>query len=282
MSDAKIAQGKVTVSKSLVATFDLLGISSLMLNSTEDNLNKLADSLHEVYGLTTTKLREIMQKHSQACEHNGARQILDRIREAISFNVFSDTIVASMRLDQRYIEEQFSKFDFSVEYENLFRGHAVYIFLRMIETIANILFSSGFPARGCIDIGPMYWEKDLVVGQPYVNALKCADKLEFSGVVFTDDAKKFCDEQVKTIKDPDCEFGSLQLEVPTKGGMLTLPCLNWIYNDMDFSKQSTDLRQLLVERFSEHGKTMSASVWDKLENTERTIRAFMIQNKSLS
>ena len=134
--------------------------------------------------------------------------------------------------------------------------------------------TDGFPVRGCIDAGPLIVDKRMVIGRPYVNSLTISESLEFAGVVFTSEALLICRN---SIKEPIA--APLKIMVPTKNGTKEMYCLNWTIAAL--AEQYKDIGAFVKKQFTANGKTMSAAVLPKLENTEHIIRALIHHNKNM-
>ena len=109
-----------------------------------------------------------------------------------------------------------------------------------------------------------------------LDALKIADRLEFSGTVITEELYKVIQESQRAIDYPSMQY-SLNLPCvvkdKSKKGCVTqdMWCLDWL-GDTEFLKDHADVRQLIFNSFASHGKVVRDSVNNKIGNTENNIR----------
>ena len=203
------------------------------------------------------------------------QRITNVILNAIQISFFSDTIVIHLRLD----EIKNSEPEVASPAERL----AIGFFFGYVKITTYILMGKGFPARGCIDAGPVLYGDNIIVGQPYVNSFLMSEKLEFSGVIVT---KAAFDLYQATRSRTQNLFSLIELQVPFKTGYATAMCVNWLLPTEKSAAEIMkcgidDIEQLLYEKFSANGKVMGESALRKLTNTATTIRAFLAHNKSI-
>ena len=260
-------------SDTLIATLDLLGVTQMICNAKDSNdLVNIYSSISKVYKLVQTQASAMLSPVAERLVKKGSnaesvKKMCDAVEASIQSNYFSDTIVISLH---------------SSDKKNFSRISTTFFFF-YVKAITYRLFAHGFPVRGCIDVGDVLRGENLVIGKPYVNSLQKAERLEFSGVVVTDEAFKI----YNTMNDKArivCPLS--ELPIPVKGGYVTAMCLNWLLpNEKSSAKILNcgieDLEQLLYEKFSANGKVMGEAAVRKLSNTAMTVRAFLAQNKAL-
>lgn len=268
-------------SETLIATLDLLGVTNMMCHASKtSDLSDIYHSIKTIYRDIETRAKTILQGvPAKAADlgynRNVVQQIADTILNAIHISFFSDTIVIHLRLDE-------IKNDEPGTYHSTKRL-AIGFFFGYVKMVTYTLMAKGFPARGCIDVGPVLYGDNIIVGQPYVNSFLISEKLEFSGVVITKSAFDFYQTACTGLKNL---FASIELQVPFKTGYATAMCVNWLLPTERKAAEIMkcgidDIEQLLYEKFSANGKVMGESALRKLSNTAITIRAFLAQNKSI-
>ena len=278
----------------LIATLDVLGITQLMQRGKPEELNTIAAKIKTAFENAMTCVDRIMKKILGDTKTSKALQeaIVDHIFNAsVKFHDFSDTIVISCDTSKVNLEAikhtliEDEDWDSAVK---TFSDAAVHLFGLQVLHSFNSLFREGYPVRGCVDAGSVYMSEKLVVGSPYVKSLRIGESLDFSGVVITDTALEFC-KQHEGNGIVGKTFNTINLYVPLKNkdGNIEYSlqkCLNWIISDGLFANkqfnENQDWRQLLYEKFAANGKSMTESALRKLANTENTIRAFIMQNKT--
>ena len=245
----------------LVATLDILGVSALMQKATPKNVMSIASSIKQTFEAAEQSTRKFFEE-SHGLEF--MEKFSSVLKATTTIYNFSDTMVIVCDLQ-------------NTTPENI--KDALMAFFLQVRFATYEFLVSGYPIRGCIDIGYAYTSKDLIVGKPFVNALKISESLDFSGVVITPDAfslfKLYKISNVAVV---------LPLEVPTKCGWKTHICMNWTIESSTTSECSIfsdahDWQQYLYEKFCANGKQMTQSALRKLANTSNIVRAFILQNK---
>ena len=252
-----------TQSESFIATFDILGITQMMLATDDARLGEFAQNMCKVFDTVKNMMRHIIidSSSNSDAEKESALALLDKMR----FVTFSDTIVLKCPIDKPVSD---------FEQQRL----VMQFFLRVIFA-ANVMLGCGYPIRGCIDFGKVYLEEKsgLFFGRPYVNSLKISESLDFSGVVMTKEALA---KYNQIIPPASQVVRVLNMPVPLNTGeFVDMDCLNWLAKK-DFERYaSQDIRQMLYAKFSARGKRMGENALRKMNNTENTIRAFLIQGE---
>ena len=254
-----------TQSESFIATFDILGITQMMLATDDARLGELAQDICRVFDTVQNMMRDhiINSLSNSDAQKESVLVLLDMMQ----FVTFSDTIVLKCPIDK-------PASDF--EQQRL----VMQFFLRVIFT-ANVMLGCGYPVRGCVDFGKVYLEgkRGLFFGRPYVNSLKISESLDFSGIVMTEEALAKYNQIIPLASQV---VRVLNMPVLLNSGKFEdKNCLNWLWAK-DFERYaSQDIRQMLYAKFSAKGKRMGESALRKMTNTENTIRAFLIQGPLL-
>lgn len=248
-------------SESFIATFDILGITQMMLATDDARLGELAQGICKMFDTVKNMMRGVVIDafNNSDSEKEHALSLLDTMR----FVTFSDTIVLKCPIDKNMSD---------LDQQRL----VMQFFLRVIFA-ANVMLGCGYPVRGCVDFGKVYLEEKsgLFFGRPYVNSLKISESLDFSGVVLTKEALVKYNQIIPLASQV---VRVLNMPVPLNTGkFVDMDCLNWL-SKKDFERYaSQDIRQMLYAKFSAKGKRMGESALRKMANTENTIRAFLIQ-----
>ncbi len=150
------------------------------------------------------------------------------------------------------------------------------------------MFAFGLPVRGCLSHGTTARYKDhnkiVVSGKAYAETIKTSDSLEFSGTVLTEELYKVIHERDNAMRMPPFQY-SIRLPCVVKGGKnkayITndMWYLDWI-DDTDFVEERHDIRQLIFDSFTKHGKQVCDSVIGKIDNTETIIRMLIAHRKA--
>lgn len=258
-----MAEQAQTQLESFIATFDILGITQMMLATDDARLGEFAQDICKVFDIVKNMMRDIVidSFRNSEVEKESALALLDMMR----FVTFSDTIVLKCPIDKTVSD---------FEQQRL----VMQFFLRVIFA-ANVMLCCGYPVRGCVDFGKVYLEENsgLFFGRPYVNSLKISETLDFSGVVLTKEALSKYNQIIPSISQV---VRVLNMPVPLNSGeFVDMNCLNWL-SKKDYERYaSQDIRQILYTKFSAKGKRMGESALRKMANTENTIRAFLIQGE---
>ena len=257
--------------KSLIATLDMLGVTQLMNNISADKLKDAADLMHNVFKLAKNGLRDFVLNAQlpTSVDEAGRKEILKLIDTCCDFYIFSDTIVILCNPKKAP--------------HNLIVWATHIFFLQVRYVICN-LFDKGFPVRGCIDYGAVVKDENFLLGKAYVNSYLIGESLDFSGIVVTDDARKFYDEVHINSNDEFNSLVGLMLHVPTKTGFMQLYCFNWIIPlsclpICTIFADNENWTQRLYESMSANGKVMTEVALRKFANTKNVLRAFILQNK---
>ena len=152
-------------------------------------------------------------------------------------------------------------------------------FWSMAIEVTRYMFMHGIPIRGCLNLGTTarYTDESKIVvsGKAYVDAIRNADGLEFSGTVLTDEFYKVIAESNKDLNLSLQNLVQLPCVVKDRKNKNRITqnmwCIDWL-DDTDFLKDQADVRKLILDSFSGYGKGVHGSVIDKVNNTETIIR----------
>jgi hypothetical protein len=184
--------------------------------------------------------------------------------QEIKWNIFSDTIFGSISLNGK-------------DSEVLLLRKWV-LFLASCLLLQRRAFDEGLPLRGALATGTYILKDNIFIGKPIVDAYNLCQAQNWSGAALTKNTgmefENFIEKNrnKKTLEGVD-EFLSMY-PVPMKSGKpITLMCLRWCgaRNLISFTFKSPNdansLKNLIKNKFSEHNKTVSDEVADKINNT---------------
>jgi len=137
-------------------------------------------------------------------------------------------------------------------------------------------FEKGIPVRACLDYGEVYFVDNIFAGKVIVNGYKKSSDMEFSGLVYTEEAAKKCIEFVNEIQSSS---ELVQYTVPFKSCQNKCWLLNW-WQLTSVNLNQEDVFQFLFKSFNMHNKDADESVMKKINNTEKTIRYFFMRNEA--
>ena len=262
MSDA-MKKESVIVSDALIGTFDILGATAIYAADEKDAARNIASLIIRAISESINEPIHEMQSYYEKKIPNGGR--LNELIKRTSSYIYADTIVFTCDVS---------------EFDLIMMRFATEYFQYMGIEITRRMFALGLPIRGCLNCGITARYNDdnkiVVSGKAYVDALKIADRLEFSGTVITEELYKVIQESQRAIDYPPMQY-SLNLPCvvkdKSKKGCVTqdMWCLDWL-DDTEFLKDHADVQQLIFNIFASHGKVVRDSVNNKIGNTENNIR----------
>lgn len=248
------------VESSLIATLDILGTTSMMLESRTDTLSELAYSLETAFDTAIQETNQIVL----ALDENSCKGL--RLKDALKIQVFSDTIVISCNFSP--IIQKIPLLE-RTKHKEFFL--MVYGFFVCVKYIALSLFKAGYPTRGCITSGTIITTKNFTIGKPFVESLLISKDLDFAGIVVSASAKLIYDIIATYLT-------VLSRHVPIEKHLIRcknkkrkrLNCMNFLDSPRD---------KFLVSElpliFTAHGKRLSDVVYEKMINTKKLLRAFL-------
>lgn len=261
---------RIQTSETLIGTFDVLGARSMFeatdANRAESVVALIVRAMSDSIDGTIQKLQNLYKE----VQPDGGR--LKYLIERTSSYFYADTIVFICDIS---------------EFDPIMMRFACEYFQYVAIEITRRMFAFGLPVRGCLSYGTTASYKDynkiVVSGKAYTENIKTSDSLGFSGTVLTEELCKVIQESDNAIKIPPLQY-RLRLPCAVKIGKdkayITndMWCLDWI-DDTDFLKEQHDIRQLIFDSFTKHGKKVSDSVIGKIDNTETIIRMLIAHRK---
>jgi hypothetical protein len=249
-----------TIDKGVICVFDILGYKNFLVNN---SLYECADKIRNVILKTPDNVKksllEMFQKDEESVK---LRNNTNKFFEArFQYIVVSDTIILIFDIS-----------DFNGELESdLYK----FVSLAYITDFKNESFINGFPMRGCIDIGEVYYYDNVFAGKTIVKCFNESEKINLSGLLLTENA-------FNNLKEHSNEFTKVYLDkyihdynVPMKNNIEEKKhIIDWIRNRDDIN----DLRQNIFESFNAHNKEINLSVMEKINNTENMCRYLLMKN----
>lgn len=265
-----------------VAVLDILGYKQLCLNNTVDTIVFLIETvIEEVLTRAKATIDELDREMRVGSPWSDKSP-------TFAYRVFSDTIVV------------YQPFDGSVAIVDQGRDLAVvdprssdacrcYIhFSLFCSTLAKVLFEKGLPIRGAIDVGEYYIGDRTFAGSPLIVGHELAESLDFSGVAFTSEAARLVTSIIQSTPNSDTQKNEvaqllMPYTVPLKNGKEERRfILDWFtWGGSSHSDQRVDPRHDVFRAFNAHNKPVGSKVLSKLQNTELSIRAFMVRERGM-
>lgn len=265
----KTTTESVIVTNALIGIFDILGARAMYdanENATAEAIVRfIVDAFSEAIQAPKDELLMYAKDDPDICG-----KITKLVDNTLSY-VYGDTIVVLCDV-------------------SAFCGSKMLLFYEYFWSIAieitRYMFMHGIPIRGCLNLGTTarYTNENKIVvsGKAYVDAIRNADGLEFSGTVLTDEFYKAIAESNKDLNLPLQHLVQLPCVVKDKKNKNCITqnmwCIDWL-DDTDFLKDQADIRQLILDSFSGHDKGICGSVIDKINNTETIIRLMKAQRQ---
>jgi len=262
----------------LVAMFDILGYRALLAsNPASEYVGKILEEFAEAPTATYSYLLEIAT--------DGVERFIDL--HELRILVFSDTILAVLPVPEN---EPIA-----------WRGLRWSLFFAFAWKLYSDLFIVGLPLRGAVSYGAVVLHKMCFADQPIVEAYDLAQDIDAAVCVLTEEAAheryvilKSLYESSNTCfyPDPDGIAGHEQdvriicrqlawllryqlprAQVPRKTASAEKLC--WVCSPSKEDKiidTSKDLKQIVVNSFSAHKKSMTPDAWRKAQHTEEMLR----------
>lgn len=261
MSDV-MKNESVIVSDALIGTFDILGAEVIFAANEKESVKSVVTFLEKTISRSIQTPKDELLRLAK--EKLKTDEFIKELIKRTSSYVYADTIVFMCDIS---------------ELNGIKRLIAHDYFLSMTTEITRYMFTCGIPIRGCLSCGIVARYKNdsatIISGGAYVEAIRIADCLEFSGTVLTDKIYHAYNEILKNGELPLCHLVQLPCVVKDKSkkGCVTqdMWCLDWL-DDTEFLKDHADVRQLIFNSFASHGKVVRDSVNNKIGNTENNIR----------
>jgi len=249
-----------TIENGIICLFDILGYKNFIVNN---SLSECADNIRTII----SKLPDnVKNKVLDICESEDKKllplqkKIDELLKEKFHYIIVSDTILLAF---------DFSKLN-SADID-FFR----FISLAYIQEFQNISFRQGFPVRGCVDIGSFYYYDHTFAGNTIINSFCESESIDFSGILITDNALNFLEKENTNYTNRFIKKYVHRYLVPMKNNIEAYK--NIIEWQIDYNKSTDlDLKQKIFESFHAHKKDVSLSVMNKINNTEKIYRYFLM------
>ena len=250
----------------LICVFDILGYKNFAKNNKifdcAQGIKNIIEKLPNNVNDNIIKIFETAKKEDKPISNIVKEAIIQLLNLKFQHITISDTIILA--------------FDFT-ELEDIDLDAFTMMSLLYIMFFQEISFEKGFPMRGCIDIGSFYLNKNIFAGETIINCFTESERINFSGVVLTDNS-------LKTLENRNTPAVNLFMEHFIVKKYL-VPMNNNTEDYKNLIKWTikrgnniiTDLRQTIFEAFHAHNKEVNLSVMEKIKNTEKIIRYFNIK-----
>lgn len=271
-----VAEGVISTT-GLVAMFDILGYRALLANNPA---SEYVGEILEKFASAPTLAYDYMFKSIV----DGVQRFVD-LRK-LSTMVFSDTILAVLPVPEN---EPIA-----------WRGLRWVLFFNFAWKLYSDLFLAGLPLRGAVSYGDVVLHKMCFAGQPIVEAYDLAQDIDAAICVLTEEASRERYIILKSLHqlsntcfyphsggitghEQDAGIICRQLarllrhqlpraRVPRKTGSGEKLC--WVCSPSKEDKiidTSKDLKQIVVNSFSAHKKSMTLDAWRKAQHTEKML-----------
>lgn len=244
-----------------VGFFDILGYQNIVLNNDIDKVAEIITNIIlELPSIVKKDVKDTLARLSEQVENKPIVESLIKNFKKIDFLIFSDSILITLPIE-----------------ESIYLNFPVFhwmTFLIYCTTFLDKTFNNGLPVRGAIDYGEYYIKKNCFAGKPIIEGYELSNRLEFSGCVLC----KRAEEEIKPFVDSNLinSFVVKYLSPLKNNSEESLFLLNWVNHG---SEKSFDLRQSLFNAFHAHNKVIPDSALNKLNNTEKIIRYFILNDE---
>ena len=251
--------GKI-VENGIIGYFDILGYQNFLKNNSIEDCIKIIEKI--ILEIPTEVKNDYLNPHEY--QDDFLKTIREYFISHLNITFISDTIIF------------FFDFD-TIEKDHISAFLCEILFYLMMFT--QLSFEKGFPMRGYIDYGSFYYNnennKNIIAGETIVKCYLETNNFDFSGLVISDVAYKFCLDfdyfylnQFFTRKIID------KYLVNTKGSENYKYVLNTF-----FGIEKIDLVQFIFECFHKYNKEINDDVMKKINNTEKIMRHFIFNNQ---
>lgn len=245
--------------KGVIAFLDILGYQSFLEN------NSATESALKVLDMVTRLPKET---HAQVATSWTAHKLDKAIADSLQHVIFSDTIVLLIPLDEK--EENFNP--------------AVVYMMSLAGILVAKMFDEGLPMRGAVIEGDFVVKDTCFAGTGIVEAYRLCSRLDFSGIVMSEEISSKFDNNRKTasallneaIYQRLCVpiLSPLKSAIPSENIERRLTHINWVLFTAGALRKhlETDVIQCVMSRFWAHGKDCPVAVDGKIRNTCKMIR----------
>jgi hypothetical protein len=245
------------VKNGLVCFFDIMGYQNILLKNGTTECAKLIKEI-------LIKIPEDVKDDLLSLgEEMGRSELLENFFVNNFHKVMiSDTIILFFDLDEVKDDSDF----------------LLLIVLLFIRNFQYNSFINGLPMRASLDFGEYYYFDNLFAGETIVNAYTECNKLNFSGVIITKKAYEY----LKSLKYFSIKiflkYYIFECLVPLKQANDEAKyILKWYVNKI--YKKNNDVKQFIFNSFYMHNKDVGNDALIKINNTEKTIRFFILQEE---
>jgi hypothetical protein len=235
--------------RGFVGYFDLLGYKNVLTNN---HINK---------AIEVVKLIQRILEKEQERVYAAGRIVGHQFCEHI---VFSDSILVYTTFPETNSEKH----------------NQVGIFHEFCAAVISELFWNGLPVRGSWAFGNYYVKRTAngiyVAGMPIVEAYEFSNCLDLAGCVIAPSAEKILSDM--RILDPPL-LGYVHYPVPLKGSQSQkfqkqeMFLLNHYKIDLNYNPNRKISRQIVMQKFAEHNKSVGIEVLSKINNTLDFLKA---------
>lgn len=255
-----------TIQKGFIGFFDILGYQNIIANKEIEEVAKIIDEI-------IIKLPdEVRSRLTGLFPEGEGRNSFIAEKKKIEWLIISDSILLSYEMDSN-----------APSIDKIIKW---IIFLVHVAMLLRFTFDKGLPLRGAIDIGSFFITKHCFAGKTIVDTYNLANKLQFSGCVFTQNAKSKFDEVLKLIEDDlrnKMRYLFFPYLVPLKNNEeMKLSLVNWFKPFDNWEKFPDDICQYVVQAFHDHNKDVSQKDIQKLINTEIIMRYSILHTEALN
>jgi len=247
-----------TIKDGIICVFDILGYKNFLQNN---SIYECAENIKNII----TKIPEEVENQIAELFNNLIDKTLKEKTEIFLKNNFHHINVSDSIL---------LVFDLSdiMEDRDYFTFYA-FMYARFFHEIS---FKKGFPMRGCIDIGSFYSYNNIFAGNTIVNSFQESENMNISGLIISENAIKIIEEKGGTNSKRFIELWVSKYIIPLKNNVEGYKNLiEWGFNLI--KNENTDVKQVVFESFHAHKKEVNLSVMEKINNTEKILRFFIMK-----
>ena len=147
------------------------------------------------------------------------------------------------------------------------------------------MFEEGLPLRGCVGFGEYFIYESMFSGRIISECYTESEKLEFSGVMITDECYKYIKENSKNLEFINLLESLIEdIVVPVKQNIEeNRHILNWIDDLTWDNKLKIDIQEhtekYVMEKFTAYKKTVNDKSYRKYINTVNVINELFIRSE---
>ena len=263
MSDIKPQEG-------IIGYFDILGYANFMENN---DVNTVAAKVVETLTNLKEQVPETIYNHfkSMGIDDETLNMIKGHAKR-INWLIFSDTIL----LTSNYSVDEEKK----LEEKQLVKLMQWAVFICTSSSLMRHMFEFGLPMRGVITRGKFIMKESCYAGKPLIDAYNLTNILDLSICVITKNAYEEIENLVQFIKKIDVVLSRIlqhafeyylvpknKNNLPEELFTLNFFCYIGVWKFYNFLK--TNVKQMIVDAFSKHNKSISERAQIKVRNTEK-------------